>query len=84
MSSKFGFEGNSRSMLAYSILVISVVAALSSVGIAYAATSTTTSASTGSQSSSGSQSSAASSSHDCPNTGNYAGGNSTSVGGTAW
>jgi len=38
MSFKPNLEGHNRSLLAYPILAISVVAALSSVGIAFAAT----------------------------------------------
>jgi hypothetical protein len=83
MSFKLGLEGNRRSLLAYSILAISVVAAMSSVGIAFAATSaTTTSTSTGTQTGSGSQSSTSSSTHNCPNMGGPAG-SSASVTGMA-
>ena len=84
MSLKPGLWGNNRRLLAYSTLAISMVAALSSVGIAFAATSsTTTSTSTGSQTSSGSQSSDAGSSPNSPDMGSSAAGITTSVTGMA-
>jgi hypothetical protein len=84
MGLRLGSRGDSRSVLACSILAVSVVAALSSVGVAFAASSnTTTSTSTGSQSSSGWQTSTTSSVHGCPDTGAYAGGNSNTASQTA-
>ena len=84
MGFKLGFGENTRSALTCSILAVSIMAALSSVGIAFAATSTTTaSTSIGSQSSSGSQTSTTSSVHGCPGTAAYAGGSSTTASQTA-
>jgi len=86
MSFKIGFGRSRRSILAYSVLAISVVAALSSVGVVFAQASTnTTTTSTGSQTSAGSQStsSGSSSSVNCPNMGSHAGNSATTAAATA-
>ena len=84
MSFKVGFSRSRRSILAYSILAISVIAALSSIGGVFAQTSTTsTTTSTGSRSSTGSQSTSSGSSVHCPNMGSYAGNGTAPAAATA-
>ncbi len=74
MSLNVSFGGNRRA-LAYSVLAISVLAAVSSVGLAFAApsstTTTTASASMGSQSGAWSQSNSSGSTNPCPNMGSH-------------
>ncbi|MDA4132323.1 MAG: hypothetical protein OK454_04260 [Thaumarchaeota archaeon] len=85
MSFKIGFSRSRRSILAYSVLAISVIAALSSIGgvFAQASTTTTTTTSTGSQSNTGSQSTSSGSSVHCPNMGSYAGNGTAPAAATA-
>jgi len=74
MSFKIGFSRSRRSILAYSVLAISVIAGLSSIGGVFAQTSATaTTTSSSSQASTGSQSGSSGSSVQCPNMGSYAG-----------
>jgi len=82
MSFKMNFSRSRRSILAYSILAVSLVAALSSVGAVFAQASTTTT-STSSQTSNGSQSTSSGSSVQCPNMGAYAGNGTTAAAATA-
>ena len=69
------YNFGNRKVLAYSVLAIAVLAAVSSVGIAFAASNsptTTTSTSTGSQSSSGTQAGSTGSTNPCPHMGGSA------------
>ena len=84
MSFKIGFSTSRRSILAYSILAISAVAGLSSIGGVFAQTSTTTATtSSSSQTGTGSQSSSSGSSVQCPNMGSYAGNGTAPAAATA-
>lgn len=84
MSFMIGFSKSRRSILAYSILAVSVIAALSSIGGVFAqpSTTTTTTTSISGQSSTGSQSTSGSSVH-CPNMGSYAGNGTAAAAATA-
>jgi hypothetical protein len=86
MSFKMGFSASRRSILAYSILAISVIAALSSIGGVFAQaspTTTTTTTSSSSQTDTGSQSSSSGSSVQCPDMGSYAGNGAAPTAATA-
>ena len=87
MSFKIGFSRSRRSILAYSVLAISVIAALSSIGGVFAQTpqtsTTTTTSSSSSQTGTGSQSSSSASSVQCPNMGSYAGNGTAPAAATA-
>lgn len=84
MSFKIGFSRSRRSILAYSVLAISVIAALSSIGGVFALTSTTTTTTSPSgQTNTGSQSSSSGSSVKCPNMGSYAGNGTAPAAATA-
>ncbi|HEV2389176.1 MAG TPA: hypothetical protein VGS04_00480 [Nitrososphaerales archaeon] len=87
MSLKIGFSRSRKSILAYSVLAISVIAALSSIGGVFAQTPQTSTSTTASPSSSqtgtGSQSSSSGSTVQCPNMGSHAGNGTTAAAATA-
>ena len=86
MSFKTGLNTSRRSVLAYSILAISVIATLSSMGGVFAqaiSTTTTTSSSSQTGTGTGSQSSSSSSSVQCPDAGANAGSGTAPVVATA-
>ncbi|MDA4116003.1 MAG: hypothetical protein OK442_05565 [Thaumarchaeota archaeon] len=86
MSYKIGFSTSRRSILAYSVLAISVIAALSSIGGVFAqaqTSSTTSTTSSSSQTGTGSQSSSSSASVHCPNMGSNAGNGNTPAAATS-